>query len=138
LAGDLPEFLSILAVGTPAIGIFFDIFVSQDGLKGPTSMIHIQHIFDKKPLSLKRRDEEFVDPFTDTFPHRYGFAWRRRRDGEPQRCGLGTVPHLIAATPHQTTQPPHRYSHVSHALLGDEPVPLGSEDAPGLDILLLG
>jgi hypothetical protein len=69
LAGDLPEFLPILGVGTPAIGIFFEIFVSQDGLKGPTSMIQIKHILDQKPVEGQRRDEEFIDPLTDTFAH---------------------------------------------------------------------
>src|SRR5581483_8253940 len=29
LASDLPEFLSTLHVGAPAVGIFFDVFISQ-------------------------------------------------------------------------------------------------------------
>jgi hypothetical protein len=52
-------------------------------------MIHIQNIFDEKPVSVKRRDEEFVDPFTDTFAHRYGFAWLRGTMSSHNDAGLG-------------------------------------------------
>src|SRR4051794_4561055 len=52
-------------------------------------MIHIQNIFDKKPVSVKRRDEEFVDPFTDTFPHRYGFPWLRGAMASHNDAGWG-------------------------------------------------
>ena len=47
LARDLPEFLPALSVRTPAIGIFFDIFISEHRLKGSTSMIEIQNILVK-------------------------------------------------------------------------------------------
>jgi len=66
----LPQFLPALGVGTPAIGIFFDIFIGQYCLEGPTPMIQIQDILDQEPVSVKRGDEEFVDPLPDTFAYR--------------------------------------------------------------------
>jgi hypothetical protein len=41
--------LSALGVGTPSIGIAFDIFIGQHSLECPTSMIEIQHILDQEP-----------------------------------------------------------------------------------------
>jgi hypothetical protein len=64
LTGDLPQFLSALGVGTPAIRIFFDIFLSEHGLEGSPSMIEIQHILDQEVVGIKGGDEQFVDPVT--------------------------------------------------------------------------
>src|SRR5207248_9232725 len=50
LTGDLPQLLPTLAVGTPAIGIFFDIFIGQHRLESSTPMIEIQHILHQEPL----------------------------------------------------------------------------------------
>jgi hypothetical protein len=46
----LPEFLPALRVGTPAIRVFFDIFIRQHCLKGPPSMIQIKYIFDEEAI----------------------------------------------------------------------------------------
>jgi hypothetical protein len=77
LTGDLPQFLSALGVGTPAIRIFFDIFLSEHGLEGSPSMIEIQHILDQEVVGIKGGDEQFVDPVTDALAHRHRLAWRR-------------------------------------------------------------
>jgi len=45
--------LSALGVRTPAIGIFFDIFISEHRLEGPTSMIQIEDILDQEPIGAK-------------------------------------------------------------------------------------
>jgi hypothetical protein len=52
LASNLPQFLSALGVGAPAIGIFFDIFISQHRLEGPTPMIQIQDILDQEAIGV--------------------------------------------------------------------------------------
>jgi len=75
----LPEFLATLRVGAPAIWIFFDVFIREHGLEGPTSMIQVQDIFGEKPVSVKIGDEEFIHPCIYTFAYRHGFAWRRCR-----------------------------------------------------------
>src|SRR6266699_3083979 len=64
LTRDLPQFLPILRVGTPAVGIFFDIFIGQHHFESSTSMIEVQDILDQEPVSVKCGDEEFVDPLT--------------------------------------------------------------------------
>ena len=67
----MPEFLTTLRVGAPAVWIFFDIFIGEYCLKGPTWMIEIQHILDQEPVGVERGPEEFIDPLTNTFAHRY-------------------------------------------------------------------
>jgi hypothetical protein len=69
----LPEFLPTLGVGTPSVGIFFDIFVRQHRLEGPTSMIEVQNILDQEAICVKGGDEQFVDPLTYTLANRDGF-----------------------------------------------------------------
>src|SRR6266436_9338572 len=49
LARDLPQFLPALGIRTPAIGIFFDVFIGEHRLEGPTSMIQVQDILDQEP-----------------------------------------------------------------------------------------
>jgi len=65
----LPEFLPVFGVGTPAVGICFDIFIGEHCLECSTSMIQVQDILDQEPLDRQRRDEEFVHPFTDSLAH---------------------------------------------------------------------
>src|SRR5712691_9522621 len=77
LTRDLPEFLSALSVGTPAIRVFFDIFIGQYHFKGPTPMIQIEHILDKEPISRQRCDEDLVHPLSDALAHGNFFARRR-------------------------------------------------------------
>ena len=74
LTRDLPEFLSALGVRAPAIGIFFDIFISEDRLECSTSMIQVQDILGQEPMSVKGRKEEFIDPLTHTLAHLYELA----------------------------------------------------------------
>jgi hypothetical protein len=54
--------LSALCVRTPAIRVFFDIFIRQHRLKSPSSMIEIEHIFDEEAIDGKSRDEDLIDP----------------------------------------------------------------------------
>src|SRR6266568_8239605 len=79
LTGDLPQFLPILRVGTPAVGIFFDIFIGQHHFESSTSMIEVQDILDQEPVSVKCGDEEFVDPLTYTLAHGDFLVRRRSR-----------------------------------------------------------
>jgi hypothetical protein len=65
----LPQFLPTIRVGAPAVGVFFQIFVSEHGLEGSPPMVEIKHLFDQEPIDGQCCDEEFVDPFTDTLPH---------------------------------------------------------------------
>jgi hypothetical protein len=37
-------------------------------------MIEIQHILDQEPVGVERGHEEFIDPLTNTFAHRYWLA----------------------------------------------------------------
>jgi hypothetical protein len=74
LAGNLPQFLATLGVGAPAVWIFFDIFIGEYCLKGPTSMIEIQHILYQEPVDVEGGDEEFIDPLTNTFAYPYWLA----------------------------------------------------------------
>jgi hypothetical protein len=73
----LPQFLPTLGVGTPAVGVFFDIFIGQHRLKGPASMVQIQDILGEKRLSVKIGDEEFIDPLIHTLAYLHLLAWRR-------------------------------------------------------------
>jgi hypothetical protein len=73
----LPQLLPTLREGTPAIGIFFNIFIGQHRLESSPSMIEIEHILDQEPVSVKHRDEKFVDPLPDTFADRNVLAWGR-------------------------------------------------------------
>jgi len=75
----VPEFLPALRVGTPAIGIFLDIFISEHCLECPTSMIQVQDIFGEKPISVKIGEKEFIHPRIHTLTHRHRLAWWRRR-----------------------------------------------------------
>jgi hypothetical protein len=102
-------------------------------------MIHIQNIFDQKAGSRKCRDEEGDRPIRPPrLPTAMGLSGGGGTMSSHNDAGLGQYAHLLAANPHQTTQPPHRSSPVSDARLGDEPVPLGSLDARELDLLWLG
>src|SRR5450631_3465355 len=75
LPRDLPEFLSALGVGTPSVGIAFDIFIRQYRLECPTPVIEIQDIFDQEPVSAKCSNEEFVHPFIDEFTYCHQLSW---------------------------------------------------------------
>src|SRR5450755_1642055 len=77
LASDLPEFLSTLGVGTPAIWVDFDIFICKHCLKCSTSMIEIQHILHQEAIDRKGRNEEFVDPPIDALSYRDRLLRRR-------------------------------------------------------------
>jgi hypothetical protein len=77
LTRDLPKFLSILGVRAPPIGIFFDIFVREHSLKGSPSMGEIHHILDQKPLRIKGRQEQFIDPLSDELAHPDRLVWGR-------------------------------------------------------------
>jgi hypothetical protein len=59
------------------IRIFFDIFIGQHRLEGPTSMIEIKHILDQKSIAGQGCEEEFVDPLPHTFADRNVLAWGR-------------------------------------------------------------
>ena len=67
---NLPQLLPTLGVGTPAIGIFFDVFIGQHRLESATPMIEIEHILHQEPLGIQRRDEQFIDPLSDALAHR--------------------------------------------------------------------
>jgi hypothetical protein len=75
LTGNLPEFLSALCVRTPAIRVFFDIFICKHRLKSPSSMIEIEHIFDEETIDGQCRDEDLIPPLTDALAHRNPLAW---------------------------------------------------------------
>src|SRR6266849_320047 len=77
LTRDLPQFLPTRGGGTPAIGIFFDVFISQHCLEGPTSMIQVEDILDQEPISIQGGHEQFIDPLAYTLAYLHGFAWRR-------------------------------------------------------------
>jgi hypothetical protein len=61
--------LSALSVGTPAVGIFFDIFVRKHRLKSPPPMIEIEDIFDKEAINGQGCDENLIHPLTDALAH---------------------------------------------------------------------
>jgi hypothetical protein len=65
----LPQFLSTLRIGAPAVGIFFQIFVREHGLEGSSPMVEIKYLLDQEPSAGQSSDEEFVDPFTDTLAY---------------------------------------------------------------------
>jgi hypothetical protein len=73
----LPEFLPTLAVGTPAIRIFFDIFVGEHRLECPTSMRLVEDILDQEPIGVKGGHEQFRDLLTHTLAHSYGLVCGR-------------------------------------------------------------
>jgi hypothetical protein len=75
LPRDLPELLSTFGVGTPSVGIAFDIFIGQYRLECSTPMIEIQDIFDQEPVGAKRGNEEFVHPFIDEFAYCHQRSW---------------------------------------------------------------
>jgi hypothetical protein len=79
LTGDLPQFLPTLAIGTPAIRIFFDILIGQHRLKSAPSLIEVEHILHQEPLGAKLRDEHFIDPLPDALAHRDRLPGRRSR-----------------------------------------------------------
>jgi hypothetical protein len=66
----LPQVLPTLSVGTPAIRIFIEIFISKHRLKGSPSMVEIEHIFDQEPLGRQVGDEKFVDPLPNALADR--------------------------------------------------------------------
>jgi hypothetical protein len=90
LTRDLPEFLSILGVRTPPIGIFFDI---ADRRAPPaissTSMIEIQDILDQEPIGGKRGQEQFIDPLTHTLAYRNVLPCRRSGMSSTERAVAG-------------------------------------------------
>src|SRR5262249_24202569 len=77
LTRDLPEFLPARAVGTPTVGIFFDIFLRQYALKCSTSMIQVQHILDEEAVLVERGDEQLIDPFANALAYGDWLAWWR-------------------------------------------------------------
>lgn len=68
LTRDLPEFLTALGVGTPAIRVVFEILLGEDGFKRSSSMIQVHHILNQETLDLKCGDEELIDPFPTRLP----------------------------------------------------------------------
>ena len=79
LTGDLPQLLSTLGVGTPAIGVFFDILIGEHRLKSSPPLLQIEHILHQKPLGTKPRDEQLIDPLPDALPHRDLLPSRRSK-----------------------------------------------------------
>jgi len=77
--GNLPQFLSTLRAGTPAVWVFFDIFIGEHSLESPTPMIEIQDIFGEKSISVKVGEKEFIDPRIDALAYCHGLARRRCR-----------------------------------------------------------
>src|SRR5947199_6291846 len=72
LAHDLPKFLPTRRMRTPTVRILLDVFIRQNGFKGPAMQIHVQHIFGGKSWSGKPGDEQFVDHAPAFFPDRWG------------------------------------------------------------------
>lgn len=85
LAHNLPEFLPTLGVGTPAIGVFFDIFIGQHGLDSSASVVEIEQILDEKSVGVQIGEEEFIDPLPHSLAYLHLLVWGR--------CGMASDNH---------------------------------------------
>ena len=72
LAEDLPELLPTGRMRTPAVGILLDVFIGENGFKGPAMQIQVQHIFGGKSGSGQPGDEQFVDHAIALLPNGWG------------------------------------------------------------------
>jgi hypothetical protein len=85
----LPEFLATLCVGTPAVGIFFDILIGKDHFECSTPMIEIQDILNQESVSAQCGDEEFIDPLIHSLAHGDFLTRRRSRMTGDDHPSLG-------------------------------------------------
>jgi len=72
LAHDLPKFLPTRRMGTPTVRILLEVFICQNGFKGPAMQIQVQHIFGGKSRSGKLGDEQFIDHAPACFSDGWG------------------------------------------------------------------